>query len=116
MGGLAHGLRTAGEHRLRLTQKNELSALGDGLEPRAAQPVHRDGRDLDRESRLEPDVAGAVDRVGRRLEGVAEDGVAHFGGRHARALERVLRGDGAELDRREVLQRAAERTEAGPHA
>src|SRR5205814_10726693 len=79
-------------------------------------PVHGDGRDLDREARLEPDVGSAVDRVGGRLEGVAEHTVPYLGGRDARALERVFRGDGAQLDRREVLQRAAERTEAGPDA
>src|SRR5439155_6361822 len=94
--------------------ENELSALGDRLEPRPTQPVHGDGRDPNRQSRLEPDVTGAVDRVGGRLEGVAEDAVAHVGGRNARALERVLCGDGAELDRREVLQGAPEGAEAGP--
>src|SRR5882762_2176829 len=114
VGGLAHGLRAAGEHRLRFTQENELSAFGDRFEPRATQPVHRDGRDLDRQSRLESDVPGAVDRVGGRLEGVAEDAVAHVGRRDTRALERVLRGDGAQLDRREVFQRAPEGAEAGP--
>src|SRR6267143_552953 len=57
---------------------------------------------------------GAVNRVGGRLQGVAEHTVPHLGRRDARALEGVLRGDGTKLDRREVLQRAAERAEAGP--
>src|SRR5438093_1076710 len=112
MGGLAHGLRAAREHRVGLAQQDELRALRDRLEARAAQPVDRHGGHLDREARLETDVAGAVDRIRRGLERVAEDGVAHLGRRHVRALERVLRRDRAKLDRREVLERAAERAEA----
>ena len=53
-------------------------------------------------------MAGAVDGIGRGLEGVAEDGVADVGSGHAGALERVASRDGAEVDGREVLQGAAE--------
>ncbi len=45
-------------------------------------------------------MAGAVDRVGRGLEGVAEDGVADVGDGYAGALKRVLCRDGAEFDGR----------------
>src|SRR5438132_486998 len=112
MGGLAHGLRAAREHRVGLAQQDELRALRDRLEARAAQPVDRHGGHLDREARLETDVAGTVDRIRRGLERVAEDGVAHLGRRHGRALQCMLRRHRAKLDRREVLERAAERAEA----
>src|SRR6267143_6725545 len=113
---LADGLGATGEHRLRFTQQNELSTLADGFEPGAAQPIHRDGWDLDRQSRLEPDVARAVDRVGCGLEIINENAVPHLRRRDAGAPERVLRSHGAELDRREVLERAAEAAEPGPDA
>src|SRR5207249_2512607 len=80
---LAHGLRAAREHRVRLGQQDELRALRDRLEARAAQPVDRHGGHLDREARLEPDVAGAVDRIRRGLERVGADRVLPLAGRTA---------------------------------
>jgi len=80
------------------------------------EPIHGKRRDLDRQARLEPHVPGAVDRVGRRLQGVAEHGMADVAGGHARALQGVLRRHGAELGRRYVFERAAEAAEAGAHA
>src|SRR2546422_3950722 len=71
---------------------------------------------LDRQPGLEADVAGAVDRVGRRLQGGPQDGMAEVGGWDARALEGVPRRHRAQLDGPQGFQRAAERAETGPHA
>src|SRR5437773_2705343 len=112
--GLARRLRAAGEPPRRSTPKTELSASGERFEPRAAQPVDGDGRDLDRETCLEPDVTGAVDRVGGRLEGVAGDAVAHPGGGDARGPQPALPGDGRGARRGGGLPRAAVARGAGP--
>src|SRR6185436_9828464 len=56
------------------------------------------------------------DRVGRGLQRVAEHDVADIMRRHAGALDRVARGSRAQVDGRQVLQRAAERAEPRPHS
>ena len=113
---LAHRLRPAREHRVRFAEQDELCPLGNRLEPGPAQPVDRHGGHLDRQARLEPDVAGAVDRVRRRLECVADHHMANLTGRRSGALQRVPGRDGPELVGREVLERATERAEARPDA
>jgi len=80
---LAHRFGAAGEYGIGIAQENELGALRDSLEPRAAQPVDCDCRYFDRQAGLEPDVPGEVDRVGGGLERVAEHHVADVGGRDA---------------------------------
>jgi hypothetical protein len=109
---LAHGFGAAREDRLGFAEHDELRALGDRLEPRAAEAVHRDRGDFDREARLEPDVAGAIDGISGCLQRVAEDRVTDLARRNARPVERVLPGHRAQLYRRQVLERAAERAEA----
>src|SRR5213078_1471014 len=46
---LAHRFGAAGEYRVGFAEEDQLRALRDRLEPGAAQPVHSDGRRLDRE-------------------------------------------------------------------
>ena len=48
---LAHGFGAAGEHDVGLAEQDLVRALDDGLEPGAAEPVHGEGRGLDREAR-----------------------------------------------------------------
>src|SRR2546425_9308095 len=76
----------ASEHRVRFAEQDELCPLGDCLEPGPAQPVDRHGRHLDREARLEPDVAGPEETAPRKPEPAARHYHAdltrpHFGAR-----------------------------------
>ena len=72
---LAHALDAAGQHEARLAELNQLRAADRRLDARAAQAIDGQRRHVDRHAGLERDVARAVDRVGARLQDVAEDDV-----------------------------------------
>ena len=80
--------------------------LMHGLDARAAQAIHREGRHFMRHAGLEPDVTRAVMRIDAALLDVAEHHVVDPLGLRAGPFERRLRRDGAEIDRGEILQRA----------
>jgi hypothetical protein len=63
MGRLRHVLHSTGQDDLRLPEKDAVGCLDDRFEARAAQPVHRQRRNLLRDSGLQADVAGPVDRI-----------------------------------------------------
>ena len=96
MRGLAHRLGPAGEHQLGAAEHDLLCALRDRLEAGAAEAVHGQRGRLDRQPRLEADVAGEVDRVGGGLLDVAEDDV----GRSPRRTRRRRRSRRARWWRR----------------
>ena len=104
--GLAHVLHPAREGDPRLAEADHLHRGDDGLDAGAAEPVHGERGHLDGQPRLEADVAGAVDRVARGLQGVAHDHVVDPRRLHARPLERGAGRVGAQLQRGHVLERA----------
>jgi hypothetical protein len=61
-------------------------------------------------------VTRIVDGVGRRLHDVAEDRVLNLFRLDVRHIHGGLRGEDAEVDRAEVLERAAEGSERCAHA
>ena len=90
-----------------LAELDHLRAADRRLDAGAAQPIHGQRRHVDRHAGLERHVARAVDRVGARLQHVAErrrDRSSPAARRSSR--RRRARGDRAELERRHVLQRA----------
>ena len=54
-----------------------------------------------------------IDRIGRRLEGVTEEGVIHLVRRNPSRLDGRRTAEDAEIRRREVLERASEGPEPG---
>ena len=80
--------------------------LIDGLDARTTEPVDRERRHFLRHAGLEPDVPRAVMRIDAALLHVAEHDVVDPLGLRAGPLERRLRRDRAEIDRRKILQRA----------
>ena len=103
---LRHVLHAAGEHRLRFAQLDLLGGADDRLDAGAAEAVQREGRNLFGHAGLESDVTRSVDGVARGLQGVADDDVIHFLRRDAAARECFLGGDDAEVDGRDVAERA----------
>src|SRR5438046_2999769 len=88
------------QHRRGFTQQNELRALRNRLEARATESIHRHGGRLDRETRLESDVAGHVYGVGGRLQGIAEHRMSEIARWNAGALNRLASGGDAQVDGR----------------
>ena len=104
---LAHALGAAGEHDVGLAEQNHLPAADGRLNAGTAQPIDRQRRHFDRHARLQPDVARAVDRVGARLQHVAEDDVIdHASGATPVRCHRRARRERAEIERRDVLELA----------
>jgi hypothetical protein len=108
--GLRHILHAAGQHQLRFAEQDALCPLGNGFDAGTAEPVHRDGRGGDGQTRFERHVARAIERVGAGLHHVAENGVVEFRRVRARAAHRFARGDrtqfiGAGLGKRSGVAR-----------
>ncbi len=74
-----------------------MRGVDDRLESRATQPVHGEGRSGNRESRLEPHMAGQVDGVRRSVQHVAEYHAIYFFGGNAGPLHRAPAYGGAQL-------------------
>ncbi len=96
-GRLRHGFHAAGEHHVRFAQLDHLRRIDDGLHARSAQPVHGERRRLDRQSRAQGHMPGAIEGVTRSLLRVAEDGVVEFLGIKSGALDGAFAGDGAQF-------------------
>jgi hypothetical protein len=87
-----------------LAQQDVLGALHDRLEAGSAQAVHGERRCLLGHADPERDVAREVERVGRRLERVAEEGVSISSGLDSRGLDRGRGCSRAEIRGGEVLE------------
>ena len=93
-------------HDRRFVEQDLLGAADRRLDTRPAQAVHGERRHLDRQAGTKADMPGTVVGVGAALLDVAEHDVIDGVGSHAGAGQRAARGDGAQLDRRHVLERA----------
>ncbi len=102
---LAHVLHAAGEHDVGFLKLHVLSRGDHRLDTRSAEPIHGQRGHMNRQARLEPHMTRAVVRVDAALLDVAEDDVVHPRGLDGGALERRARCRGAEIDRRDILQR-----------
>jgi hypothetical protein len=101
---LRHVLHAAGQDGAGLVELDLLGGVDDRLDARAAEAVHRECGDVFRDACLETDVARAVDRVARGLQGVADDHMVHLLGREAAAGDRLFRRDDPEVDRADVIE------------
>src|SRR5262249_2014895 len=102
---LAHALDAAGEHEARLAKLDHLRPADRRLDTRSPQPVDGQRGHVDWHAGLERNVTRAVDRVGARLEHVADDGVIDPLGLDAGFLKGAARGDRPQFESRHVLQR-----------
>ena len=103
---LAHVLRAAGKNDIGFAKLNHLPAANRRLDAGTAEPIHGQGRHLDRDARLQPDVARAEHRIGARLQHVAEDDVIDLRRRDSRARNRRARRQRAKIERRDVFELA----------
>ena len=72
---LAHALGAAGQHDVGFAEQDHLRAADRRLNAGPAEAIDGERRHVDRHAGFEPDVARAVDRVGARLQHVAEHDV-----------------------------------------
>jgi hypothetical protein len=103
---LAHALHTACQHDVGFTQLDHLGAADCGLDAGAAQAIDGQRRDLHRHAGLEAHVSRAVDGVRARVQHVAEHDVIDLTGIDTGARHRGARGNRAEVERRDVFERA----------
>jgi len=103
----AHALHAAGDHDLGGAELDLLRAQRNRAQSRPAQLVHAPGRGVDGN-------AGTDGRLPRRVlartggEDLPHDDLGDLAGLHARALERRLDGNLAEIVRRQAGERAVE--------
>ena len=116
MRGPAHHLRAAGQRDVGVAQHDALRRRDNRLHAAAAKPVERHCRGLRRHTRVDRRDAReiGVARAGRN--DVAEHDMADFVGRDARAPQRFLGHDRAELGRLLAGQCAAEGSNRRSHA
>eukprot|EP00754_Rhynchopus_humris_P019513 Rhum_TRINITY_DN14643_c25_g1::Rhum_TRINITY_DN14643_c25_g1_i1::g.107503::m.107503 len=103
---LAHVLRPAHQHHVRLAAQDLLRAQHHSLEARPAQTVHRQRRGGHRGAGLQADVPGKVDGVGRALAHVAEDDLVDARGVDVALRQGTLAGRHAEVRGAHALQAA----------
>jgi len=108
---LRHRLGTTDETELSVAQNYLLRSAHDGLKAGAAQAIERERGSLLAASALERDVPREVDRVFRGVENVAEDRLVDVGRGNSRALDCRPGCMNRQIDRREILQLAAEGAE-----
>jgi hypothetical protein len=102
--GLAHRLGAAGEDDVGLVEEDLLGGGDDGLEARAAEPVHSEGWTVDGEASAQADVASEIDRVNAGLLDVAEDDLIDVLGFDVRGVDGGLGGEDAEVSAEKPLR------------
>ena len=107
VGRLAHGFLAARHHDGAVAVADRLGAQRHGAQARAAHHVDRPGRRAVGHARVLRGLARRVLAL-RRRQDLAEDDFGDVFGLDARALERVLDRDLAQIVRRHVVKRAIE--------
>ena len=110
---VGHRFGAAGDHRVDVADANRFDGVHDRLQAGAADAIDGFARHLDRQPGLEPRLPGDV-HADAGLEHATHHDVADVGGLHVRPGDRLSNHHGAEIDRRDVLQRAAERSDRRP--
>ena len=102
--GARHALYTTGEEAVSIAGLDLARGRHHRLHAGAAQPVHRGGRDLNRQTRQENGHASDVAVVLTSLIGIAEIDVLDAGGIQRIALHGLPDDEGGEIVRSDVLQ------------
>ena len=109
---VGHRLHAAGDDDVELAGPDELVGQRDRVEAGQADLVDRQRGHVHRDAALDRGLAGG-DLAGAGLEHLAHDHVLDLVGRDARALERGLDRDAAEVGGGEVLERAEQPAHRG---
>src|SRR5215213_1808911 len=112
-GGAAHGLDTPANVHIGLAQHHGAGSLGHGVEPRTAQAVDRDARDLLWETGQEQGHSGDVAVVLSGLVRAPEVDILDLRGRHAAPLHEGLEDCRAEVVWTDGAQGAAVAADRG---